>query len=418
MDSMDIKNWAVAGAARFESVWDFTDYWKRSNTFHGFLRFVDAAAERWGDDPALVPMKNLRTAMIATNLSFFPEQMHDPKSIWADDYGWCGISCLAARDHLLSINDQALGKRYLDIATECWQRMRDVGYDDTNSATPVRSGCGNVPPDRKSPGYFGTRNTVTNVNLLLLSLRLYTVTKEAKYLSMAFAQYLWFATWFNIKYESLDAGRYMKAYSRKTDCLLIHERPRANKSYTQVNYPDWGTGWVWSGDQGLTMMAMAELFLMRGEFAGLPGFDPELVQRICLFIGNGAADLLFSKMDGVLREAPYDSSFNFDPADYVGGRGVMLRYATEAAVQQVIGKSFCPDGVKATAAAVWNSRDASNQFASLWNPKGDASFNKYFVETWGSGDANISSWALDLSDHYGVLQALGLDALTAAIRLR
>src|SRR5215212_1649497 len=104
---MDIKNWAIAGAARFGDVWKTVpDFWKRSNTFHAYLRFVDAAVERWGNDSTLVPMKNLRTTMVETNVSYFPTQIGG-KGVWADDYGWCGISCLAARDYLLSINDQA-----------------------------------------------------------------------------------------------------------------------------------------------------------------------------------------------------------------------------------------------------------------------------------------------------------------------
>src|SRR6185503_18577056 len=68
----DIKTWAVKGAGRFEQVWEFQDYWKRSNTFHSFLRFVDAAEHRWGkNDPDLQPMQALRSEMVSQNALYF-----------------------------------------------------------------------------------------------------------------------------------------------------------------------------------------------------------------------------------------------------------------------------------------------------------------------------------------------------------
>ncbi len=412
----DIKSWAVLGAARFASIWEFKDFWKRSNTFHGFLRFVDASEVRWGNDPELGPMKELRMTMIQKNVVDFPTHIGDPL-IWADDYGWCGISCLAARDYLLSINEEALARTYLNIAVQCWKQMYNTGYDTTTDATPVQHGCSNVSPERRKTDGFGTRNTVTNVNLLILSMRLYTATRNAEFLSMAFAQYKWFAAWITKPYNSLDDGPYVRSYTTDPVGQLIHERPMAKATYIEQIFPDWQPGWVWTGDQGLTMMALAELYQMREDFAPFPGFDAELVRWNCWHLAYGAADILFSGTDRVLREPPFNSSFGPSyAADYVGGRGVMLRYATEAAVQKIIGAPFCPEGVKATAAAVWNSREAPNQFTPLWNAAGDAPFNNSFVDRWGSGSRAALSWRLS-TDISGVLQANGLDALTAAIRL-
>jgi hypothetical protein len=414
---MDIKTWAIEGSNRFRDVWEFNDFWKRSNTFHAFLCFVDAAEQRWGNDPAIQPMKDLRAKMIKDNDSYF-NKFIGGTGVWADDYGWCGISCLAARDYLHSIGDEPGATRYLNRAEQCWEQMRTTGYDSSNDATPVPHGCGNVSPERKPAQGYGTKNTVTNANLLLLSLRLYAATKSTSYLSMAYAQYKWFDTWFALNYNSLDAGPYMRVVSLGPIYGLIHERPMAKNSYTQTDYPIWNKGWVWTGDQGLMIIALAELFLMRDDFSQFPGFDSERVCVVCKEIAVGVEKLLFGA-DKVLREAPFHASFDsYYAPDYVGGRGVLLRYASEKAVREVWHAPFDLEGIRATAAAVWNSRDLNNnQFASLWNEDGDGAFNKNFVEAWGTGDPSIGSWVLNPSDYFGVLQATGLDALTAAMRL-
>jgi hypothetical protein len=416
---MDIKTWAIEGSVRFGAVvggvrvWEFDDFWKRSNTFHAFLRFVDAAEQRWGNDPALQQMKELRTTIVKENESYFKTKI-GKTWVWADDYGWCGISCLAAQDYLRSINQPDAANSYLNLAEQCWQHMRDTGYDASDDATPVPHGCGNVSLDRKPIEGYGTKNTVTNVNLLLLSLRLYGATKNPDYLSMAYAQYKWFHTWNTIKYDSLDDGYYWRGReSVAPPYVLIHERPMAEKSYTKQDEPTWNPGWIWTGDQGLMISAMAELFLMRDDFRQFSDFDSEWVLLKCRRLVGGVEMFLFGA-DKVLREAPFDSSFIDDPGDYVGGRGVLLRYASEKAVQQARGFPFYLEAMRATAAAVWNSRDKqTKQFASLWNEAGDRAFNQSFVAAWGSGNPNTGSWG---SAYDGVLQANGLDALTAGIR--
>lgn len=417
---IDIKASAVAGAARFENVWNFVDFWKRSNTFHGFLRFVDAAEQRWGSgDPSLAPMQQLRKTMIDANGTFFDGQIGGVK-VWADDYGWCGLSCLEAQNYLRSTGNGNAADDYLARAGRCWDQMTMTGYDAEDTATPVRHGCGNTSPERKKTnGGYGTRNTVTNVNLLLLSLRLYGATKKIDYLSMAFAQYQYFVQWLTLDYSSLDDGRYFRTIGLGPYYMLVHERPMAKQTYVTTTDPGWERGWAWSGDQGLMMAAMAEVVLMQNDLRQFPGFDPSYAHLACAHIASGIEHFLFSTADDVLREAPFESAFG--PAfanDYVGGRGVLLRYASEAAVRKVRTVPFNLVGVRATAAAVWNSRDPeTNQFASLWNSTGDAAFNACFVEGWGTGVPRALSWEIDAPDALaGVLQGNGLDALTAGIR--
>ncbi|HEV8694789.1 MAG TPA: hypothetical protein VGQ93_11505, partial [Lysobacter sp.] len=267
---------------------------------------------------------------------------------------------------------------------------------------------------KKNGGGYGTKNTVTNANLLLLSLQLYFLYGEAQYKDMVASQLTWFGAWFSKPYSSLDDGPYLRSIPGPLS--LIHERPMAEKSYVQKDFPDWEPGWVWTGDQGLVLVALAQVLSPELD---MPNVDLAVFRNAFVTMTAGVEALLFGGTDRVLREPPFDSSFgsNYAP-DYVGGRGVLLRYVSEPVVQKVLGRPFARDGILATAQAVWNSRDSnSNQFAPLWAAEGDAAYNRRFVGTWGTGDANISSWSLTPSDFYGVLQANGLDALTAAIRL-
>jgi hypothetical protein len=410
----DLKTWVVAAAQRFSEVWEFNDYWKRSNTFHALLSFVDAAEKRWPNDPALGDMQRLRDQMIAVNADYFGNTI-GCGGVWADDYGWCGLSCMAAWDYLRAKGDSD-ATLYLTLAQDCWATMTAVGYDATSDAGPVPHGCGNVSPVRKrKEGGYGTRNTVTNTNLLVLSLRLAAATGKQVYKDMVNAQADWFAAWFADNYQSLDDGYYLRTVPgivSPSPLSLIHERPLADTSYTSESDPTWERGWVWTGDQGLLLRGLAALILDGNEHQAV--FTP-IFHRVVF----GVRSLLFGTTDKVLREAPFGSSFNAAYApDYVGGRGVLMRYISDPLVVKVNGGLVDSDGVRATADAAWNGRDQNNnnQFRSLWNAGGDVAANAAFVKAWGTGNPKIGGWVLKESDVYGVLQANGLDVLTAAMR--
>lgn len=408
----DLKSMAIAGARTFAGVWLFTDFWKRSNTFHSFLRFANAAEKRWGKtDPALRPIQDLRVTLIDDNYRYFPSKIFD-ESVWADDYGWCGLACAEASDYLQSIGDDTYAKKYADLARTCWDRMMEIGYDNGNTATPVQHGCGNTSIERKRiDGGYGTRNTVTNVNLMLLSYRLHKLHGPGRYLDLALSQAAWFGRWFVLNYPSLDNGPYLRTLSGSMS--LIHERPMAEKTYVQQANPNWERGWVWTGDQGLLLLGLATILR---EGIQPPGISLQLYKDSFVKLAAGVETLLFGAADKVLREPPFNASYGPDYAgDYIGGRGVLLRYASEALVTHTLGRPLSPQGISATVNAVWNSRDARGVFGSLWNPAGDHAFNASFVKAWGNGEPSISGWQGAAFD--GVLQACGLDALTAAIRL-
>src|SRR2546421_11556914 len=219
MPDSDIHTWTTDGFGRFTSVWQFDDFWTRANTFEACLRLVMAARTKWPGDPEVAAMETfLRQTMIPANQAYFDSYLS--RGMWADDYGWCGIASLTARDYLLSVGDAGSAAAYLAIAEDCWKKMVTEGYDPSDTARPVPHGCGNG-----SGTDPGTKNTVTNANLFVLSLRLYDALKPSggeianKYLDMTFRQYVWFRSWFESDYGYL---RFVPGGS-----ALVQERPIA-----------------------------------------------------------------------------------------------------------------------------------------------------------------------------------------------
>jgi hypothetical protein len=423
---MDIYTMATNGFDAYAKIWQFDDFWTRANTFEACLRFVTAAQAKWPNDPKILAMKTVAKQISEGNLKNF--QCNLKQDMWADDYGWCGVASLRARDFLLKLGDTQLAGDYLDVAKACWQKMYSTGYDSTTDAQPVPHGCANSGSSTDP----GTKNTVTNANLLLLSVRLYNAmksidkTQATAYLEMAYWQYLWFSAWFT---PPLTEYKYLLLPSSYGfTCGLAQERPHAPPDYENPDRPTWEPGWAWTGDQGLLLGALVGILQITSDLNSWAkssnppiNFDPVAFQNDVngwiKTITMGVEQLLFGKTtDKVLREAPFNSSFSDDPKDYVCGRGVLLRYLSE--VKPFLGGVNFDPNIVATAQAAWNSRDTtSNQFGANWNPQNDSSFNASFIKTWGYGDAGVS-WPYGTSEAQpvsGILQAVGLDVLGAAI---
>lgn len=415
MEELPVCDWSVAGFKRFAAVWEFDDFWTRGNSFHACLRFVTAAQARWPNEQPVQQMDRFLTGtMIPMNTQYLCDRL-DSRAFWADDFGWWGIACLSARDYLQRSGETAGDDKLLSLAKCCWKQMVSRGYDSSDDAKPVPHGCSNSPG-----GPPGTKNTVTNANLFVLSLRLYKAMRSDKaaadpYLRMAYDQFLWFSRWFESDYD----------YLRVTKVgALVQERPIASPSYEKKTDPTWEEGWVWTGDQGLMIAGLADILSIKADLVAwaqshhIPNFDPAAfeskVRAWLATIIEGIKGLLFGvtfpSSDFILREAPFRSSFVDDPKDYVCGRGVLLRYLSE------MGDDGFQVGIGKTAQALWNSRYPDNQFGAQWSGANDAGFNRQFAEAWGNGDVGVV-WDLDKSEvTNGVLQATGLDVLGAAIK--
>jgi hypothetical protein len=414
----------LSAFSRYCDVYKFDDFWTRGNTFDALLHVYKSAKERWRGDPRVSKMDTLLRAVAIENIDYLGSRIN--ADYWADDYGWWGIAALSARDYFKGRAEPELAAKYLKLARQCWDSMQK-GYDKSPAAKPVPYGCGNSNGSRT-----GTKNTVTNATLFLLSQRLYQIMTPdpvaVPYLQMAYRQYNWFNNWFN-----LPGNDYFKTFQVQLPPKgLVQERPIAPPDYEQqYMVPQWEPGWVWTGDQGLLLGGLIEFLSIAGSSADAAEFSEmlretdadaealvtDLRQQISLIM-YGVSGLLVGA-DNVLREAPFNSSFNDDPKDYVCGRGVLFRYISEH--HDYLG-TFFDDIIKATGEAVWDSGNTGGtspnyQFAADWTPGENQPFNEAFKKIWGFGDP-VTEWSLGTPNNMinGILQAAGLDVIGSAIR--
>jgi hypothetical protein len=421
-----LKDRSLAAFRRFEEVWEFNDFWKRGNTFDACLTFVDAAMQRWPGDSEVVRMQRTVTKMLEVNLAFFAR--FDPGGLWADDFGWWGLMALNARRHLKRRGEHALAEQYLALSINlCWEYKRKTAYDLTPDAKPVPHGCRNGDANGVSRG---VKNTVTNVLLFLLSSRICRTAladaraPEREHLAMAWAQWQWFSRWF-----TLEEYQYLKKLS--PSAALVQERPMARfdgSDYQETVHPPWAEGWIWTGDQGMLIAALADMLALKDalqEWLNDTGtitasFEADL-RRIIATLGNGIASGLVGASDGIFREAPCLSSFGPNHGnDYLAGRGIMMRYLGDPAIAALTGIDL-PSSIEATADALWRTRDASHdQFQPEFTSEpNDRLYIAQYNKLMGAAD-NVRVWDLQTMDEqqkHGVCQSIGLDALGAAIRL-
>ncbi len=243
-DEVQLLEWSVKAFKRFESVWNYPDFWKRGNTFDACLTFILAAKARWPEDTRVQAMQQTVKDMLRENLIFFNSV--DPGRLWADDFGWWGIMALNARKFLIQTGESELAEAFLKLSTNlCWKYKKNTAYDHSPDAKPVPHGCRNGDANGEHPG---VKNTVTNVLLFLLSSRIYRLTLEEnipdneKFLEMAYRQWVWFDEWFK-----LEEFEFLKMISPEAG--LVQERPMAffeGSGYKDKVHPDWSEGWVWT----------------------------------------------------------------------------------------------------------------------------------------------------------------------------
>jgi hypothetical protein len=368
-------------------------------------------------------------AMLVENLQYF--KTFDPGAMWADDFGWWGLMGLNARKHLLQSGQEVLAGQYLELSKDmCWKQQKEHAYDFSTSAKPVPHGCSNGDAKGKDRG---VKNTVTNALVFLLSIRIYRtllVTGDGDkepYLDLAYRQWKWFDSWFKLpQYE------YLKTTS--AGGALVNERPTAffeGSDYTGRTHPTWEKGWVWTGDQGMLLAALTEMAVIKDNVVAWitenkvdPSFDVDefsfSINKYIFLISLGIKTTLFGQKDNVVHEAPFTASMGPEFGnDYLAGRGILLRYLGQLD-KKITGVDFGKN-IKATAEAIWITRDASKnqvlpEFTSIDN---DKLYIEQFKRNWGLGD-EILKWqiaTMNEQQKFAVCQSIGLDALGAAVRI-
>lgn len=423
----DIKKQSIAAFKRFESVWDFNDFWKRGNTFDGCLTFADAMQSKWPADAEVISMQERIGEMLEENYLFF--MSFDAGKLWADDFGWWGLMGINARRHLLRLGKTSLADKYALLSTHlCWEQERNHAYDFSDTAKPVPHGCRNGDANGQNKG---VKNTVTNVLFFLLSCRIYRLTLEEniadidKYLEMAYRQWVWFDSWFNLE-------KYGYLQKLKPGGALVEERPTAffeGSDYKDKTHPTWEKGWVWTGDQGMLLAALTDMLAIKNKLDEWikknnidPGFNVDAFEKTVInyinLLSKGIKSALTGNTDSIIREAPFNA--NFGPEfgnDYLAGRGIMMRYLGK------LNKQMKPidfrKNTQATAAAIWKTRDTTNnqfkpEFTTIENDK--LYVNQYRKLT-GIGD-EVHQWQIQTMNEqqkFGVCQSIGLDAFGAVI---
>jgi hypothetical protein len=425
----EIKQQAFLAFKRFEEVWNFSDFWKRGNTFDACLVFADALRQKWPDDPRVNEINKQIIIMLEQNLAFFESVSVD--TMWADDFGWWGLMGLNARTFLLNESQNELADKYWELSTDlCWEYKKKTAYDHNPDAKPVPHGCRNGDAKGES---LGVKNTVTNVLLFLLSTRIYKVAIAEnadgadKYLDMAYRQWVWFSGWFK-----LDEYEYLKKLS--TNGALVQERPIAffeGSGYTDKIHPPWAEGWVWTGDQGMLVAALSDLILVKNdiaEFVSKNNLDDKFdasefemkARNIVQLIGTGVKNALVSDADGLIREAPCFSSFGLTHGrDYLAGRGIMMRYLGAEQEKSRIGVNL-DDAVLKTVKAIWETRNPeNNQFKPEYTTaENDKLYVEQFRSLWGLAD-DVHRWDLNTmieKNKNAVCQSVGMDIIGAAIK--
>jgi hypothetical protein len=424
---MQLKQMSFLVFKRYEDVWDFNDFWKRGNTIDACLNFVIALKEKWPLDKEVLSIQHSVRNMLEKNLAFF--YSYDPRNLWADDFGWWGIMALNAYRFLKDIGEKELADAYLKLSTDlCWEYKKNTAYDHSDIAKPVPHGCRNGDANGQS---LGVKNTVTNVLLFLLSIRIYRLTSDEgikdneKYLDMAWSQWRWFEHWF-----SLTEYEYLKMITPTSG--LVQERPMAffeGSGYVDKTHPTWCESWVWSGDQGMLLQALTDMIAVKDNLAlwhSNKRLEPELdlknfehrLRDLIQIIGRGIKTALVGSTDGIIREAPFYCSFGPEHGrDYVAGRGILMRYLGNKDVMKLLDVDF-NENIKSTLEALWKTRDSENNQlqAEYTSEANDAVFIKRFREVWGTAD-NIRIWETPFKEEKQmVCQSIGLDALGSVIK--
>ena len=216
---------------------------------------------------------------------------------------------------------------------------------------------------------------------------------------------------------------------------LVQERPMAfieGSDYINKKHPPWAEGWVWTGDQGMIIAALTDMFLVRHQLADwlaknnldhsfdITSFENRILSLISQ-ISNGINTALISNRDSVFREAPCLSSFGPNHGnDYLAGRGILMRYIGSHEEKKLLGVDFSKN-ITATMKSIWAARNKkNNQFQpEFTNLKNDTLFVEQFRNVWGQADI-VCKWDIQKmkeQNKYGVCQSIGLDALGAAIKL-
>ena len=445
---------------QWESCWNTRGaWWRVGNALHASLECIVAAQKKWGRPDTEETIGEVRQMLDQARSAFLTTYNDD--GVWFDDFGWWGIAFLAVYEEF-AIFDKHAGKttaaECLQSASDCWQKMYDKAWDrgDSRYPIPIPGGCWNKKD-------AGAQNTVTNALFLTLSIRLYSATRDKKYLNAACDQFLWFGEWFlkgpNRDYGESnpgnDIGLFTWLEAQEPNAVWVLERatngakdgslPPGNDGVFNGGDPDPGglpkpfedkRKQYWTGDQGIMIAGCIGMYEQRAAISSNPSMqtlDQDLrrttipsASDLALHLTNeivcAAADRLFTIPDSketnkkvVLHEGPLSPGFlkNY-PTDYAVGKGVLLRYMAFAYAKtgQDGLKGFNCNRIVDTASSILShAPNQANLWGLIWDDKTEKT--DYNITLAGTNECdfytdNDAPWQFSV-------HTARLDALTAAV---
>jgi hypothetical protein len=399
-------------------------FWEKANQVHAYLRFAEIASKSFPDGDWYSLMREN---------DFFEEfwkelnlQLTPASGMWADDYGWAGLACLAVAKAYREMNFTSptghTWQDWRDKAFGCFMHMQQCANKPPSlSGRPVANGLSNAPLNKDSSDYL--KNTVTNTMWLLLPITLYDwcitnpndkpapPVSPPVLLQTAYDQYRWFRNWINTKPNAKpdvwdqDIPFYFFRPLLPANARLLEDRPAAfpgdSNSYTydpRVAVP-WSPDGVWSGDQGLFLAGCALFFKYAPDLQLELNYLPAVVTEVqdstkswFAAVTWGVWWLLCNSQTGqdcVIREAPFSFTFTGLPIAYVCGRGVLARFMSLEPTLSFFRSIFTnnlylfSNAYAQTALAIHNSDDGG-QLRANWNSSNDISANQNFFKNFGT----------------------------------
>lgn len=254
---------------------------------------------------------------------------------WYDDFSWWGIACLkAATATVFSPENQ---NQFRKIALQAWSGMGLAAFGwvlcDQKTymdfAPLFEGGIWNhiidnpcnpgkpAPPKPKPDPYCGRQNTVTNLGYLVLATRLFLEKGPNNSI---------FKAAIDLEYGFLEAWRGFSDPEYRLEKFLIPPNPqyvvreRVGRFKKEgVVDPAYNPLWVWAGDQGLMLGALAD----RMRYVTTAPEYNKLLERARKLL-QGSQEYLVK--DKILRPwAPTDPDSGYQK-DYWNGPAVYMRY--------------------------------------------------------------------------------------------
>jgi Glycosyl hydrolase family 76 len=312
-------------------------FWIAGNTLQTFLDYWVTAPSDFDAAPMHISIDFFHKTVPTKSTTEFLDALAEkglkgtPGGNWSDDYGWWANAFLTALENAeqLRLSDDV--PTLLQDAENCWYLMHH-GWDA--KAKPLPGGVWNCKVHNwKMTG----RNTVTNLQYWLTSVRLAAFTKDSKYLDPETDILQWFETGFKDN-RLFDP-----------DSHLVRERMAG------FFHAEESAGFYWAGDQGLFIGCLL------AEKRSMTPLFQSLRDQVANCVAKKMIDDSQVLHDHVLSDTDFDN-------DYACGKGVFMRHAMPLA--KLTKDPTLVNCILKSADSAYQTADSNGSIHFDWNPNG------------------------------------------------